>query len=122
MTHVDFDDHLKSTLSNENRRRRYAQNSVVVDTTVAMNRALEASGLTQRQLAVRLGRTEGFVSQVMSGGGNLTLRTLGDFAYGLGCDVEISLCPHAVSRSAWALDSGTIDQPKAANTQLALAA
>lgn len=122
---MDFNDHLSSVLADDSRRRRYMQNSAIVDAALALNKALESAGKTQRELAIRLNRSEGFVSQVLSGGGNLTLKTLGDFAWGLDCSLEISLCQQEIGfgsvTETWS-NSPTLAPPKAADTQLALAA
>ena len=107
MTEMNISDYFESKISSESERRRYIQNSVIVDTAMALNRALKISGCTQRELADRLGRTEGYVSQVLSGGGNVTLRTLGDFAYGLNCVVNIALCSSDVAVGAVASDIRT---------------
>ncbi|HYN08047.1 MAG TPA: helix-turn-helix transcriptional regulator [Vicinamibacterales bacterium] len=125
MKHFDLDEHLAEHLSSDSRRRRYAQNSVIVDVAVELNRALQRSGKSQKDFAERLGKSEGLVSQVLSGGGNLTLRTLGDFAWGLNCTVEISVLPMSeiigsCKTETW--NSPQIEPTKAANTQLALAA
>ena len=124
MTDFDFSTHLDQVLSDPSRRRRFARNRVVVDTAVALNKAVEASGWTQKELAERLERTEGYVSQVLSGGANMTLRTLGDFAYGLDCTVTVSLAPALTewqtSKTSWT--SSGVDSTKVSDDQYALAA
>jgi transcriptional regulator with XRE-family HTH domain len=67
------------------------QEELILDATEALARAVRSSGLTQSELAARLGKTKGFVSQILGGGKNLTLRTLADVAGALGCKVEIQL-------------------------------
>jgi len=67
------------------------QEELILDATEALARTLRGSGLTQSELAARLGKTKGFVSQILGGGKNLTLRTLADVAGALGCKVEIQL-------------------------------
>jgi transcriptional regulator with XRE-family HTH domain len=67
------------------------QEELILDATEALARALRSSGLTQSELAARLGKTKGFVSQILGGGKNLTLRTLADVAGALGCKVQIQL-------------------------------
>lgn len=111
MNEFTFNDHLEQRLSTEEGRREYSRESLIVDTAVALNKVLEQTGLTQKGLAKKLRRTEGFVSQVLSGGGNLTLRTLADFAYGLGCKVDIVLTPHLSSR--FSIDSGLMTRHEA---------
>src|SRR5436309_13312777 len=67
------------------------QEELILDATEALARALRSSGLTQSELAARLGKTKGFVSQILGGGKNLTLRTLADVAGALGYRVQIQL-------------------------------
>jgi plasmid maintenance system antidote protein VapI len=67
------------------------QEELIIEVTEALARALRTSGLTQTELASRLGKTKGFVSQILGGGRNLTLRTLADVAGALGCKVQVQL-------------------------------
>lgn len=67
------------------------QEELILDATEALALAVRNSGLTQRELAARLGKTKGFISQILGGGKNLTLRTLADVAGALGCKVQIQL-------------------------------
>ncbi len=48
-----------------------------------LTQALEDAEMTRVELAKRLGKSPGFVSQVLGGGRNLTLRTVADIAYAL---------------------------------------
>lgn len=129
MTEPSISDYFDEGASTEDERRRYAQNSLIIDTAVAINRALEVAEISQRELATRLGKSEGFVSQVLSGGGNLTLRTLADFAYGIDCIVQVVLQPKALAaaslgtkcQTSW-ISTAIEDVPRTVNTQLALAA
>ena len=89
MTEPTLSHHLDATRRTDADRRRYAQNSLIVDTAIALNKAIEQVDLSQKELAEKLGKSEGYVSQVLSGGGNMTLRTLADFAYGIGFVVDV---------------------------------
>lgn len=71
--------------------RGLQQEELILEATEALARALQSSGITQSELAARLGKTKGFVSQILGGGKNLTLRTLADVAGALGCKVQIQL-------------------------------
>jgi transcriptional regulator with XRE-family HTH domain len=66
---------------------------LIIEVTEALARTLRTSGLTQSNLAVRLGKSKGFVSQILGGGRNLTLGTLADVAGALGCKVHVQLRP-----------------------------
>ncbi len=48
-------------------------------------------GIDRRELARRLGTTPGFVSHLLTGRRNMTLRTLADIANALDCDVMFRL-------------------------------
>lgn len=63
--------------------RLLRQERLIVNVTEELAGALESSGMTRAELARRMGRTPGFVSQVLGGGRNLTLRTIADLAAAL---------------------------------------
>lgn len=65
------------------------QERLILEVTELLSAALEESGLTRSELAHRLGKTKGFVSQLFSGGRNLTLRTISDVADALGVKISV---------------------------------
>lgn len=73
----------------EERDERYFANALILDASIQLERSLEESGLSQKELAERLGSTESYVSQVLGGGRNVTLKTLGRFAYHLGYSLKL---------------------------------
>ena len=81
--------------------RGLRQEELIVEVTEAMARALRSSGLTKTELAARLGKTKGFVSQILGGGSNLTLRTLADISGALGCNVQVQLKPEKPAQVAY---------------------
>lgn len=54
-------------------------------------RRRKAEGMKQKDLAARIGRDAGWVSNSLRGPGNWTMRTLGELAVGLGGEVEVSV-------------------------------
>lgn len=70
------------------------QERLILDVTELLAGALEDSGMTRAELARRLGRTPGFVSQVLGGGRNLTLRTIADIAAALSLRPSFELSSH----------------------------
>lgn len=52
-------------------------------------RRRKAEGMTQKDIAVKLGRDPAWVSRTLSGPKNWTLRTLGELTYALGGEVEV---------------------------------
>lgn len=73
------------------------------DVAVTLARAVAEAGLTQAQLAKKLGWKPSRVSHVLSGAGNLTLRTLFDICTVLRFELDVVLRAPHVQRSpqAW---------------------
>jgi transcriptional regulator with XRE-family HTH domain len=85
------------TSSPENRRLQRRE-KLLVEVTEAIAKVLNEEGISQTELARRLGTTKGYVSQLLNGGRNLTLKTLADVADALGCVIEVCLQDEAEFR------------------------
>ncbi|CRI65313.1 hypothetical protein THIOKS12330009 [Thiocapsa sp. KS1] len=70
-----------------------AQELLIAEVTEAIWEAMQAAGITKTELANRLGSTKGYVSQVLNGSRNMTLRTLSDFCCVLNQKPTISVYP-----------------------------
>lgn len=79
---------LSEHLHDAEEQRLYAQEIAVLVGTQAVVDAMEAAHLSRAELAKRIGKSKGFVSQVLSGSRNMTLRTLGDLLWA--CDREMA--------------------------------
>lgn len=90
------------------------------DVAVTLARAVAEAGLTQAQLAKKLGWKPSRVSHVLSGAGNLTLRTLFDICTVLGFELDVVLrAPHVMTlahRSKEFLPSITMGMKRSAST------
>src|ERR1700691_3779521 len=64
--------------------RLLAQERLILDATEAIVGLLEEQKVSRQELARPLGKSKGFVSQLLSGERNMTLRTLADLGYALG--------------------------------------
>lgn len=74
--------------------RLVAEETLIFDATEEISRVLDQNSETTRAwLARRLGKSKGFVSQVLSGDRNMTLRTLAQIGHALDQRVEIKLVP-----------------------------
>lgn len=98
------------------------QEDLLLEVTEKLTQALEDTGMTRTELARRLGRTPGYVSQVFGGGKNLTLRTVADIAAALSMRPTLMLMPDYEFTSdclQWTRDSretprwhsSTLEQP-----------
>ena len=71
-----------------------AQGDLIMEVTETLCELLEKEKVSRKELADRLGKTKGFVSQLLNGGRNLTLRTVADILHVLG--YKVSFVPHKV--------------------------
>jgi len=95
-----------------NYERLVAQESLVLEVTEEICRALESEEVTRKELAQRLGRSKGFVSQLLSGERNMTLRTVADLATALGYRFRVEAVPSSGRRCNAPLyfHPGTLDR------------
>lgn len=77
--------------SSEANKRLVAQETLILETTEALWALLEAAGITKSELAERMETTKGYVSQVLSGGRNMTLRTLSDICFALNANPRLAI-------------------------------
>jgi transcriptional regulator with XRE-family HTH domain len=87
-TTTDYDNMLREAAT----RRLLRQEELILEVIEALAQALERSGVSQAVLAQRLGKSKAFVSQILGGGRNLTLRTVADVADALGSRVVVKTC------------------------------
>lgn len=85
--------------SSERNRRLLREEELILDVTEAISAAMQEAGISKAQLAKRMGRTKGFITQLLSGGRNLTLRTLAGIADALEARVTITVSKDRDSRS-----------------------
>ncbi len=81
-------------------RRLLNQEKLILEVTEALSEAIEKRGLTRSEVAKRLGKTKGFVSQLLAGGRNLTLRTVADIADAIGISLKVAVQGAEISKSA----------------------
>ncbi len=88
---------LEEYMADETFRRVYHQESLNLDITEAICGYMNERKITRKELADRLGKSKGFVSQVLNGSRNMTLKTLAEITYALGCKVCPTLEPLTTS-------------------------
>ena len=81
-------------------RRLLNQEKLILEVTEALSEAIEKRGLTRSEVAKRLGKTKGFVSQLLAGGRNLTLRTVADIADAIGISLRVAVQRVEISKGA----------------------
>ena len=74
--------------------RLVVQGELIMEVTETLCELLEKENISRKELADRLGKSKGFVSQLLNGGRNLTLRTVADILHVLG--YKVTLTPHKI--------------------------
>ena len=77
--------------SSDRNRRLLREEELILEVTEAVSAVMQEEGITKAQLARHMGRTKGFITQLLSGSRNLTLRTLAGMADALGYRVTITV-------------------------------
>lgn len=85
--------------TDESFHRLLAQESLILDVTEEICRVLESTKINRQELAKRLGKSKGFVTQVLSGERNMTLRTAADLATALDHRLHVKAVPTAKAAS-----------------------
>ena len=76
--------------STENRRLLRTE-ELILEVTEALIAAMAQQKLTKSQLAARLGKSPAFVTQILNGGRNLTLRTIAEVADALRAEIHVAV-------------------------------
>ena len=79
-------------------RKLLAQEELILEVTETICEILENEKVSRKELADRLGKSKGFVSQLLNGGRNLTLRTVADILHVLGYKVTLRTYKEARQR------------------------
>lgn len=78
-------------LEDEDFARLKAQEKLIMDVTENFCRILEEDKLNRSRLAQIMGKTKGYVSELLNGSREMTLRVLSDIAFSLGYAVKIEI-------------------------------
>lgn len=84
---------------NDTYARLVEQETLIADATELICQVMQEDGVSRQDLAHRLGKSKGFVSQLLTGERNMTLRTLADVLFALDHRFELAARPLAASRS-----------------------
>lgn len=82
-------------------QRAFAEEQLILDVTEAIWAELDRQGITKAELAARLGKSKAYVTQLLNGSRNMTLRTLADIAFALGVEARFVLCDEEWSDNGW---------------------
>lgn len=66
-----------------------AQEALMTDIQEEICRLMEEERVSRNELAKRMGKSKGFVTQILNSGRNLTLRTIADVFTALGAEITV---------------------------------
>lgn len=78
---------------NEEDAKLAAQEALITEVTEVIWKAMEEVGVNKAELAKNMEATKGYVSQILNGSRNMTLRTLADICFALDCKPSFRLEP-----------------------------
>ncbi|MDW7709792.1 MAG: helix-turn-helix domain-containing protein [Deferrisomatales bacterium] len=88
----------------------YWEERAVLDFTEEIYERMEALGLTKSELAERLGTSPAYVTKILGGEANFTLRTMARLAHALGAGLSVQMSPVGAQRSPRD-QAGAMDTP-----------
>ena len=83
-------------------RRLYQQEKLLVEATELLAEVMERKNMTRAELARTIGKSKAFVTQVLRGNQNMTLRTLADLFGAMRYEVILQALPYHPNRGAQA--------------------
>lgn len=104
------------TNQNEENAKLMAQELLITEVTEEIWKAMEETGVNKTELANRIGVTKGYISQVLGGSRNMTLRTLSDICFALGKQVTITMEAKAAYEEERNDDDGRLARVSAKQT------
>ncbi|MBI1903672.1 MAG: helix-turn-helix transcriptional regulator [Planctomycetia bacterium] len=88
------DHSLKRRLTKNSRALRlWHQERTILDITETICELMEKKRITRSDLAKRLGKTKGYITQLLDGRTNMTIRTISDVFAVLGCEFRPDYAP-----------------------------
>lgn len=80
---------LEQFVSRDEQMRLYQQEYLIMQVTERICELMEQNGVSRTHLANRLGTTKGYITQLLDGRANMTLRKLADVCMALGVAAEL---------------------------------
>ena len=79
------------------RMKAFQQERLILEVTELIERLMKQQGVSKARLAEKLGTTKGYITQLLDGRTNMTLRTMSDVLFALGRALSVNDRPLSVS-------------------------
>ena len=76
-------------IKNSEFAKMIAQEDIILEVTEKIVELMQKENVTKTELAKRLGKSKGFITQLLNGNRNFTIRTIADIFYALGYTFRI---------------------------------
>lgn len=88
---------------NSKQARQFAKDKLVFTVTEDTLVAMEEANISQKEMAKILGKSKSFMTQVLSGNRDMTLKTLSDLCFALGIEPKFILtkCAQPLSKATY---------------------
>jgi transcriptional regulator with XRE-family HTH domain len=90
---------VEEVASTEEGKRAFNQECAILELTELICRIMEQTDVSRAELARRLGKTKGYVTQLLDGRANMTLRTIADVFTALGRTIHFHDGSHGGQRA-----------------------
>jgi len=84
-------DLMNKLLADRNLEKEFQKSNFILDVTEEICKILSEKNITRQELAEKLGKSKGFVSQILNGSRNMTLNTLVDVCIALDCTPRVKI-------------------------------
>jgi transcriptional regulator with XRE-family HTH domain len=80
-------------ISDPKRRQIYERESLAFNAAELISDLMEEQAVSKSELAGKVGVTKSHITQLLGGSRNMTMHSLADLAFALGCKVELKTTP-----------------------------
>jgi transcriptional regulator with XRE-family HTH domain len=84
---------IEQWVTSDEDKRLFAQENLILECTERVCELMNQKNVSRSELANRLGKTKGYVSQLLNGSRNLTVRTLADMFFALDSEAKLQISP-----------------------------
>jgi len=88
---------VEKTTEDPERMKAFQQERLILEVTELIERLMKQQGVSKARLAEKLGTTKGYITQLLDGRANMTLRTISDVVFALGRSLSVNDSPLSVS-------------------------
>ncbi len=96
---MKYGKHLLKQMKDPEFLKALAQEGLIIDIQEEICRLMEENNISRVELAKRMGKTKGFITQILNSGRNLTLRTVADVFTALGAEITVKAKTRRVDSS-----------------------